>query len=375
MEKKIYFSGLDGLRFIAIFFVVVHHFFTFRNYYDTTVVAIPVTGIIGYYGIQFFFAGSGFLITYLLLAEKIKFGKISIRNFYLRRILRIWPAYYVLIIIALVLLPHISFFNIPVVTRGYYDADYRVANLLYFSFLPHFAGIYYPTGPYIHHTYTIGMEEQFYFLWGLLFLFFFNKIKVIFQVILVAIPCLYAINDLFITDNGNWALHKYLVLVDTLKYFRFPTFALGALWALAYFNERKWTKIFNKKWIQLLIYVLIIFSCAFDVRIPFVRDEYISLLMLCLLSCAMAGKESLVNYERPWLRFLGKISYGIYLFHILAIVVSVKVVSAFTTNIASVPAVMLLIICTLGLSVLFGWLSYISIEKFFLSIKKKLKKV
>jgi peptidoglycan/LPS O-acetylase OafA/YrhL len=94
VNRKINFAGLDGLRFISISFVVLHHLDTFLNYYQLGNFDFPAIGRIGYYGIQFFFAGSGFLITYLLLAEYEQKGSISIRSFYIRRILRIWPGYY-----------------------------------------------------------------------------------------------------------------------------------------------------------------------------------------------------------------------------------------------------------------------------------------
>jgi peptidoglycan/LPS O-acetylase OafA/YrhL len=79
--NKVYFPNLNGLRFFAAFSVMLYHFFG--------------EGLInGHYGVVLFFVLSGFLITYLLFEEKEKFGKIEIKKFYFRRILRIWPLYY-----------------------------------------------------------------------------------------------------------------------------------------------------------------------------------------------------------------------------------------------------------------------------------------
>ncbi len=375
MRKKTYFAGLDGLRFIAIAFVVLHHAFTFRGFYDITNISFPTIGLIGYYGIQFFFVGSGFLITYLLLLEKKRNGKISLGAFYFRRILRIWPAYYFIVVLALFIFPYFSFFDIPGLTDKYYAGDYKTANLLYFSFLPHIAGMYYPTSPYIHPTYTIGMEEQFYFLWGLLFVLFFRRLKWVFWVLLIAIPLMNIINDVFKIDDGSWILHKYVVLMKVLSYFRLPTFSIGALWALAYFNGSEWLKIFERKWIQAGVYIVIILSISFDFYIPYFRDEYISFLMICLLSCAMTNQLSILNYERKWLRFLGRISYGIYLFHILAIVLAAKTALFVYGEMGSVISVSLFIFLTMLFSVLFGWISYVTIESFFLRIKNRFAKV
>src|SRR4051812_37529305 len=100
--KLKHFAGLDGLRFISITFVVLHHLFTFKTNFGFTRFDYPILWLIGFYGIQFFFMGSGFLITYLLLLEKQETGSISLRHFFMRRMLRIWPGYYLLIVIALV---------------------------------------------------------------------------------------------------------------------------------------------------------------------------------------------------------------------------------------------------------------------------------
>jgi peptidoglycan/LPS O-acetylase OafA/YrhL len=378
MKRKIYFAGLDGLRFIAISFVVLHHFFSFRNYYDTKIIEFPVIGLIGYYGIQFFFAGSGFLITYLLLAEKQRYGIISLKKFYLRRMLRIWPAYYFLIILSLLILLFMPFFNIPHVTNDYLSADYRKANILYFLFLPHVAGISFPTAPYIHQTYTIGMEEQFYFLWGMLFIFIYKRVRTLFWIFLLFIPLLNGLNQSFLLDsafNHNFFGHVYISFTYFLYYFRFPTFALGALWAFAYFNGRKWTKIFESKWIQIACYTGIVISIFYDVSIPYYRDEYFAFLTLCILSCAMSHKKSIINFELKWLKYLGKISYGIYLYHIIAIVLSIKLALLLFPNLSSIRAIVFLLFTVMGISIFLGWISYITLESFFLNIKKKIERV
>jgi peptidoglycan/LPS O-acetylase OafA/YrhL len=83
------FGSLDGLRAIAILAVVWHH----------TADAIPgwtITGR-GFLGVDLFFTISGFLIVTLLLRERRRTGTISLRNFYIRRFLRIFPAYYLML--------------------------------------------------------------------------------------------------------------------------------------------------------------------------------------------------------------------------------------------------------------------------------------
>ena len=82
------FGNLDGLRFICIFMVLWHHFTPFP-YLEQWMGFRR-----GFLGVDFFFVLSGFLITTLLLREASQTGRISLRNFYLRRILRIVPVYF-----------------------------------------------------------------------------------------------------------------------------------------------------------------------------------------------------------------------------------------------------------------------------------------
>lgn len=89
-RSKVYFPGLNSLRFIAASVVIVHHIEQikslsgYQNYFDNIFIHN-----IGGYAVTFFFALSGFLITYLLLVEQARTKTISIRSFYIRRTLRI----------------------------------------------------------------------------------------------------------------------------------------------------------------------------------------------------------------------------------------------------------------------------------------------
>jgi peptidoglycan/LPS O-acetylase OafA/YrhL len=84
-KQRVYFPNLNGLRFIAAFLVIIHHIEQFKaifkldNYWET----VPFIEVIGFLGVVLFFVLSGFLITYLLLAEESSFKAISIRRFYI----------------------------------------------------------------------------------------------------------------------------------------------------------------------------------------------------------------------------------------------------------------------------------------------------
>jgi len=140
---KIHLSGLNGLRAIAAMGVVVSHItlalgsFSLNPYiFGRAADNSPKGFILAGFGVSIFFSLSGFLITYLLLLEKEK-AEINVPYFYMRRVLRIWPLYYIALAAAVLImfsygldirqlsssLPFYVFFaaNIPfVLTRHYH---------------------------------------------------------------------------------------------------------------------------------------------------------------------------------------------------------------------------------------------------------------
>jgi peptidoglycan/LPS O-acetylase OafA/YrhL len=104
---SIYFPGLNSLRFLAASAVVFHHVEQYKswkglpNIWGTDGVLGAFIDALGHKAVSLFFVLSGFLITYLLLAEVAKTGTVSLRKFYIRRILRIWPLYYIIVLSAI----------------------------------------------------------------------------------------------------------------------------------------------------------------------------------------------------------------------------------------------------------------------------------
>jgi peptidoglycan/LPS O-acetylase OafA/YrhL len=136
--------GLDGIRAIAAAMVVVNH-------HDFTIVS-------GALGVTAFFVLSGFLITWLLLAEDDRFGSVSLRNFYIRRGLRIFPAFYVYC--ALVI-------GLAALTHKALVWPQTIASLLYVN--NYYEALRGDLGTPLSHSWSLGIEEQFYVLWPLAF--------------------------------------------------------------------------------------------------------------------------------------------------------------------------------------------------------------
>src|SRR4051794_34357276 len=105
MKKR--FENLDGLRFVLAMVVLSGHSMLFESLnksipFDWLQRLLLVLGS-GYLAVSFFFVLSGFLITYLMIEEKELTGSFNILKFYLRRILRIWPLYFTVLLIGFVI--------------------------------------------------------------------------------------------------------------------------------------------------------------------------------------------------------------------------------------------------------------------------------
>ncbi|HEX9393047.1 MAG TPA: acyltransferase, partial [Gemmatimonadales bacterium] len=137
--------ALDGLRAVAVFTVMIYHF--------------GINAVPGDLGVSAFFVLSGFLITWLLLKEHGATGDVSLRQFYTRRVLRIFPAYYAFIVLT-------------------YAADHLrgqawppgLAPSALFYLVNYFNALHGHPTTSIAHAWSLGIEEQFYLLWPLLLL-------------------------------------------------------------------------------------------------------------------------------------------------------------------------------------------------------------
>ena len=375
VSKRI--PGLDALRFISITLVILLHLFTFKAYFGFT---NHYASIFEYLGgklaVQLFFCLSGFLVTILLLSEIKSNHKLNLKGFYLRRILRIWPAYYLLICISLIVVLKLPFFRIPGITDDYLSGNYQFTNLLYFVFLPHIAPFISSTSPYIHQTYTIGIEEQFYIIWGLFFYFVPKRVLSILLIIIIVSPLVNFVHYFLFTvlePESNIALIFIKKILFYFQYSRVSTFAIGSFFGYSFYFNKNWIFLFKNKRIQALVLFILVLFVFFKIELPFFNHEILAFLISALLLISTFGNKSILNLDKEWLSRLGKISYGMYLFHLFALVLSIKLLVYINVPINTTTSVVILCILTLLLSILFGWVSYTWFEVFFLRLKKKYK--
>lgn len=372
--QKIY--GLDGLRFISFVAVIINHVYDYLHFYGYSLEKAGWLKAAGIYGVEYFFTGSGFLITYMLLNEREKTGGFNIKYFYLRRIFRIWPAYYLLVLIVYLLVYTGSWFDIPALSADFEPWKFQ-ALILFLCFLPHVAAmVQVPAAPYLDHTYTIGIEEQFYLVWAILFRYF-SRYFMRFVIILLSAGLVLSLLHYFLYDEIHKSPFRFLNPVAVYyNYSQFTTFAIGSLVAVYYRSGHSSLSLFQYKPFQWVFYGLLAVLMYFDVRTPFLYYELVSLLVAVLLLVATFPKTSIIPYSHPVAEYLGKISYGVYLFHLVAITICIKYfVFAAKMDIFKPVNLWLLALLSVLLSILFGLISYYTVEKYFMRIKDRFRAV
>ena len=295
-----YIKQLDAFRFFAFMGVFIAHSYKIDTEFFHR---IPLG-----YGVNLFFVLSGFLITGILLddREDLNLNKVkALRNFYIRRSLRIFPIYYGTVIFLYL----IQFQNYEEITPWLLC---YAANIHMWLQLPYM-------GSY-NHLWSLGVEEQFYLVWPFIILFFPKKhlLKVIYASIFVSLFFKLGVY----LYNGSW--HP---AINSATISCIDAFGLGGL--LAYWKRysRTWLEqaIKYSKWVLLLVFTFFMMM-KFNLEKPFFRlvDDIFANALFSLLSLLILIPASGDLYkgwfqkvlENKIIIHLGKISYGLYLYHL-----------------------------------------------------------
>lgn len=365
MEKqKIYFPNLNGLRFIAAFLVIIHHIEQFKsisnieNYWGE----IPFIGIIGKLGVVLFFVLSGFLITYLLLTEEHSFKKISIRKFYVRRMLRIWPLYFLIIILAFFVLPNISIFTLPGFGKDVIYSNLLLKLFLYAIFFPNLVLSLLGIVPYASHTWSIGTEEQYYLVWPII-LKYFKKYRIILMLFIVFS---YLAFGKILSAHYSDILPYKNVIKAFWSSFNIDCMAIGGIFAILLFQKNKFLKLIQNNTVFYLTITLVIFLMLKGIHIPYIHYEFYSVLFGIIILNFASNDKIKISLENRLFNYLGNISYGLYMYHpigiVLAIAISISI--GLTTNWLIYPL-------SFTLTIIIAGLSYKYFESFFLKFKDK----
>ena len=393
--KKEYFKGLDGLRFfaaLAVFFThveLIKKFTGFGSHWIDPEERItkftvfqsvmskeidPLSPLIAYssaLGVVFFFVLSGFLITYLLLKEKESNKTIQIGKFYLRRAFRIWPLYYLIFILGFFVLPNLELFAVPG-QDVFFNQNFWGNLMLYAFFMPNLAFSIYTTAvPNIGQSWSIGVEEQFYLLWPLLI----RKSKNVLKSILWIAGSIIALKGILLLSFPFIKLEALVVIKKFLAMSKLECMALGGLGAYVLFNKKEEVlRIIFKPVSQIMAVVVIPILIYF---IPTAFEDVLHLLFsvsFLVIILNVAGNEKvLLRFENPILQYLGRISYGFYMFHVMCIVFTIHILDKYIglDNDITTPQHILLYGISFLLTVAVSSLSYHIFEKAFIRLKDK----
>ncbi len=360
-----YLKGLTSLRFFAALLVLIFHCDdAFRQVAPEHFLQ---WGFLekGLLAVDFFFILSGFLLTYLACHEFNNTGSFNLLAFYKRRILRIFPLYYLAVAIGFITIGLIY----PIIYKDiFFPFEINEGLLYYIFFLPNWAAVkWLEVGP-IYGLWSIGVEEQFYLLFPLLVVLPLRKHRLITGLVLSFL--LYLVFHLSITRHYILVPEFWYRLVfETL---RFHFMLWGCLLGALYYNHKS---IFETILSPYIIQI-VIFFCMFFVIIDHVEawDPYylFSCFIFSLIMILVTLEKSILKIDYPLLQYLGTISFGIYIFHPYLSVATrylMQINPTLNNFILSFPIVFYVIV--FSTTVLIAHLSYTYYESYFLKKKRK----
>jgi len=329
-RSSFHIKGLDGLRFIGSIVLLTHHVEKIKLFFGIPNVRGLLFDVgIGHVSMTLFFVLSGFLISYILLNEKIKTGTVVIKNFYIKRICRIWPIYYMVLILGITVFTY--WVQIPDTLAGI-KGDYYNVVLLYFFHLSNFQIFFASSLIPLLYYWSMGVEEQFYAFWPWIIKKTNNYVKVFIVIISVkvALKLLAAISYRILPlslDQIVWMkrIEHFLFLL------RFEAFAFGGI--AAYFFLIKKDIVLNfvfKPWVQWLNIALLVVSMPVNNFTEIIHVFYAISFAILILN--MAGNPNAVfslNYR--YTDYIGKISYGIYMFQVPVLIIILNILKPYYT--------------------------------------------
>jgi peptidoglycan/LPS O-acetylase OafA/YrhL len=335
---------LDGLRAIAVLMVLITHFWGYHESHPI----LNRFAASGWIGVDLFFVLSGFLITSILWDARSQPGYYL--NFYARRTLRIFPIYYLVLAFVFIALPLVS--TLP--TQLADDA------WLYALYLGNFA---LAAGGWqlflIDITWSLAIEEQFYLLWpAILRRISLRGFVILCAAIILALPLIRF--ALWAPDRWMW-LHMMMPL-------RADSLAMGALIAVLWRNEVKMPAGI----VMALAAPVLVGLIAFG---EFRRESMIVGTIGYSLTALVAGAGLLLAMRAPVLAtaplmHLGKVSYGMYLYHPIVLMVMSSVLAKIGLVTTTMTGMLVQLAALIGATVLCASLSFWVLEERLLRLKR-----
>jgi len=363
-ERFRYLPFLDGLRAISILLVLAFH--------GMGPVSIRIArAFAGWAGVDIFFVISGFLITSILQQEQTDCGSFSLSRFYTRRCLRIWPAYYAFLLV-LGLTAYSNWKSIGISSIYLTNFDLALGwNVLELR---------------IGHLWSLAVEEQFYLLWPVALLLAGRRVL---PLSLGLIAAVWIWRTILFVDGASWL--RLCAGFDT----RLDAILLGCVAAIIWARPDVRVKIsraLSGTWTPVVLVIAMVASAAalghpserqslraqllfWDLNLPLFTLLTAALILTLLVHPTSRVTRFLSHWLLVW---LGRLSYSLYLWHVVAFKVWPNLEITFLRSaFPDLPLLGFLLaqvpneVGRLLLSVAFASASYYLIERPFLALKKR----
>ncbi|MEO6219480.1 MAG: acyltransferase [Ginsengibacter sp.] len=359
-----YFPQLDSIRGLSFLAIFLFHAFRFsgQDFFLADFIIYLYKNLP--LGLEVFFILSSFLLTYLGLNEYKKRNSFSFKNYFTRRILRIWPLYFLILLLAFILFPFFAHI---------FDFSITLPNSLYYIF---FIANFYTIDHvfFLRFLWTISVEEQFYIFWGLTLRFLQKKLQFVISLLFL----LSISSSIYSITTGSSSYY------NTITYlFDFGCGALGAV--LIFSNSRIINQIKNLSrtgtyfFYSYLIFHFIIFYFL-NANTKGIVNEFAALLnrYLFIFYISLFIIEQMTNNSRTkifaqsrFLIFTGKLSYGLYCYHGITITFINLLLQHFKIDIMN----WLLVLIYFTVNYLIAAISYNYLELPFLRLKTRLRRI
>ncbi len=361
-----FYPGLNELRAVAALCVILSHIEQMKDMSGLPSRSwFPVPGKLG---VILFFSLSGFLITSILVSERSSTaGTVNLKRFYYKRMLRIWPLYFLTVGLSLLVVNRLAPFQVPLFSELAYHRLDPKSILLLLLILPNYVEILIP---YLTQIWSIGIEEQFYLVQPCVVKFCRSEavLTVIMAIAVFSREILLLINRLaqvpLLNDIANQSVYSGCI-------------ALGCFGALVCKRHGELVaRTIHHVATQLaavVLFVILLVLIALYKDVTIVDYRIHGIIFTIIIVNAATNPTSRFNLNSRSLDYLGKISYGLYMYHEVGIGCSLTLVKQFG-SLAGSYALLQTVVYTvsLALTLAISAVSFRTIERNFLGFKGKI---
>ncbi len=363
-NKTFYFKNLDALRLLTFLFVFLRHgFFSNNPEIEQNTLSQWRNSFFNSasIGLDFFSVLSSFLITWLILKEYEVKKEFKMKNFFMRRILRIWPLYILILLIAYAAVPFIcGRLNIPAPELPpiswflFFGANYYVAyvdqDFIFF----------------LVFLWFISVEEQFYFVWAFVMKYLKNYLITVCLLLVVV----------YISVKYIYFNTQFPSFYDTLDYL--PDFAAGAFLAYSYMNRNllfTWLQnrtglFWSGMYITFLLSVIFYNQIYENIHVDNFKHIILSVFFSLILFEQCFREKPVFNLSKyNFINYLGKLNYGLYCWHGVVITVAKKALDLANYQDSYWDVFLIYPVITLAITIGLSIISFEFYEKKFLKLK------